>query len=349
MKYNVIGDIHGRTCWKDLVISDGVNIFVGDYFSPYDKEYDYEHCKKNFLEIIEFKKQHPETVLLIGNHDEECWHFAEFIEGCVRYNHLEGKKKEIHDLFEANKQYFQMAYSINNEYLVSHAGVSAIWLWRTYNQVVYGMKPYELPLDYHRMDYPEAQKYKYFQTAYVNQEKYQAKLIEKQNSNINKDVDDDLRKLLERHYKEYENILAYWKGNWWQPKYKPNTNELLRKNGYIKFVKFELTPDEVAHVVNLLWRKEPILFSWKAGADRNDAWGNSVSQSPIWIRPPEVFEANIFKGTKYRQIVGHTRWWENEGIHTESWTKDDREIKEIVFTDCLQVTKKSFIFEAGEK
>lgn len=34
--YNIIGDIHGRTCWKDLVREDCVNIFVGDYFDPYD-------------------------------------------------------------------------------------------------------------------------------------------------------------------------------------------------------------------------------------------------------------------------------------------------------------------------
>lgn len=345
MKYNVIGDIHGRTCWKNLVISDGVNIFVGDYFSPYNKEYDFEHCKKNFLEIIEFKKKHPETVLLIGNHDEECWHFVEFTEGCVRYNLLEGHKKEIHDLFEANKQYFQMAYSVGNEYLVTHAGVSAVWLWRVYNQLIYGMDWFDLPMEYRRMDYPEAQKYKYFQTAYVNQEKYLAKLFEQRNEILNPEFKD----LLKRTYKEQEHVLAYWKGNWWQPKYKEGTNELVRKDGYIQFRKFEFTPDEVAHIVNLLWHKDPLKFTWKENADRNDAWGNSIAQSPIWIRPPQIFEANIFRSSKYRQVVGHTRWWENQGIHTESWSKDDREIKEIVFTDCLEEKQQSFIFEAEEK
>lgn len=344
MKYNVIGDIHGRTCWKNLVIEDGINIFVGDYFSPYDKNYDFEHCKKNFLEIIEFKKQHPETILLIGNHDEECWHFANFTEGCVRYNHLENYKKEIHDLFEENKKLFQMAYSAGNQYLITHAGVSAIWLWRVYNQLVHCMDWRKLPMEYHRMDYPEAEKYKYFQTAYVNQEKYFVKLIEKQNEQVNPKFVD----LLKHTYKETENIIAYWKGNWYYPKYKRCTNELERKRGYIQFEKWETTPDTVAHLVNLIWNQDPLVFTWKANADKNDAWGNSIAQSPIWIRPPEVFEANIFKGTKYRQVVGHTRWWENEGIHTESWKADDREIKEIVFTDCLQVKEQSFTFEVEE-
>lgn len=69
MKYNVIGDIHGRVCWKELIISNAINIFVGDYFSPYD-DISFEDCKKNFLEIIEYKKEHPETVLLYGNHKD---------------------------------------------------------------------------------------------------------------------------------------------------------------------------------------------------------------------------------------------------------------------------------------
>ena len=55
-----------------------------------------------------------------------------------------------------------MAYSAENQYLITHAGVSAIWLWRVYNQMVQKMSWIDLPMDYHRMDYPEAQKYKYF-------------------------------------------------------------------------------------------------------------------------------------------------------------------------------------------
>jgi len=66
--YNIIGDIHGRTCWKNLVREDGVNIFVGDYFDPYGYVPQVERMA-NFQDIMEFKRQHPETVLLYGNHD----------------------------------------------------------------------------------------------------------------------------------------------------------------------------------------------------------------------------------------------------------------------------------------
>ena len=71
-KYNIIGDTHGRTAWKDLVISDGINIFVGDYFSPY-VNMSFEDQLNNFLSIIDYKREHPETILLIGNHDDQHW------------------------------------------------------------------------------------------------------------------------------------------------------------------------------------------------------------------------------------------------------------------------------------
>jgi hypothetical protein len=31
MLYNLIGDIHGRDAWQQLVREDAVNIFMGDY------------------------------------------------------------------------------------------------------------------------------------------------------------------------------------------------------------------------------------------------------------------------------------------------------------------------------
>lgn len=120
-KLNVIGDIHGRTSWKDLVIEDAVNVFVGDYFSPYHP-IPFDKQKENFLEIIQYKNEHPQTILLIGNHDEDHWHICE---GYSRHDwqHL----NDIKTLFEENKELFQVAYSWKNQVLVTHAGVSYIW------------------------------------------------------------------------------------------------------------------------------------------------------------------------------------------------------------------------------
>ena len=49
--YNIIGDIHGRDAWKRLVDEDCINIFVGDYFDPYDKIH-FMDLQYNFMEII---------------------------------------------------------------------------------------------------------------------------------------------------------------------------------------------------------------------------------------------------------------------------------------------------------
>ena len=35
-KLNIIGDTHGRLCWKELVQDDAINIFIGDYLDPWE-------------------------------------------------------------------------------------------------------------------------------------------------------------------------------------------------------------------------------------------------------------------------------------------------------------------------
>ena len=120
--YNIIGDIHGRTCWKELVQDDCINIFVGDYFDPYDKM-SHDDLMQNFLDIIAFKKQHPETVLLYGNHD---MHYLIPQERASRFNHLHAV--DIKQAFLDSAALFNgVAYAIGDSILVTHAGVSKEW------------------------------------------------------------------------------------------------------------------------------------------------------------------------------------------------------------------------------
>lgn len=73
MKIIAIGDIHGRTCWEQ-VLNENLDeikriVFIGDYF---DTHYDITQDAQieNFKKILEFKKANIEKViLLIGNHD----------------------------------------------------------------------------------------------------------------------------------------------------------------------------------------------------------------------------------------------------------------------------------------
>ena len=122
-KYNIIGDTHGRTKWKDLVLSDAVNVFVGDYFSPYRQEGIYfDDCLNTFNEILKYKEEHPETVLLLGNHDGEYWFTND------RTNRYDATHASIiKELFENDKDKFQVALSIKNKVLVTHAGVTKNW------------------------------------------------------------------------------------------------------------------------------------------------------------------------------------------------------------------------------
>ena len=123
--YNIIGDIHGRTNWKELVNEDFINIFVGDYFDPYTS-IPFVELQQNFQEIIDFKKNHPDkVVLLYGNHDYE--YLPHISEQSNRYDYLNVSK--ITKLLTENESLFYgAAYAIGERYIVTHAGITKPWV-----------------------------------------------------------------------------------------------------------------------------------------------------------------------------------------------------------------------------
>lgn len=70
-KIIVIGDIHGRNTWMDVInqeVTYDKVIFLGDYFDS--KEIFPRQWIDNFKEIVQLKRNNPDgVVLLIGNHD----------------------------------------------------------------------------------------------------------------------------------------------------------------------------------------------------------------------------------------------------------------------------------------
>ena len=123
-----VPDVHGRTFWKDIKKFDCDIIFLGDYLDPYD----FENISKkkaldNFKEIIEYRKNHDNVTLLLGNHDCE-YAISKRVCNCrcddSRYD-------DIRQLFIDNAQYFSFAtirnYA-NRKYLISHAGVNPYWI-----------------------------------------------------------------------------------------------------------------------------------------------------------------------------------------------------------------------------
>lgn len=130
-KILLLPDIHGRDFWKkpceDISIYDKV-IFLGDYFDPYDfEDISVQDCIDNFQEILRLKRENMEKViLLLGNHD-----FPYFSNTYYRFSHFHCRHssrfhQRIHGLFNDNRDFFQIAYVID-DILFTHAGVDNGW------------------------------------------------------------------------------------------------------------------------------------------------------------------------------------------------------------------------------
>ena len=126
MKILINPDIHGRVFWKySIEHKDEFDkiIFLGDYLDAYSPDL-LVNEKDNFKEIIQFKKDNlDKVILLLGNHD--CHYINSKILHSSRYNPF--KASIYHKLFNDNLDLFQLVY-IYNKYLFSHAGVYEEWL-----------------------------------------------------------------------------------------------------------------------------------------------------------------------------------------------------------------------------
>jgi predicted phosphodiesterase len=128
MKILVIGDIHGLTCWQTIVekhVSDVEKVvFLGDYFDTFDSTCTPAMQIENFLQIVALaKKHHTKIDLLLGNHD------AQYMSGtqCSGFNIHTSLSAYPHlkDLYR--DKWLKMVSEYDN-YLFSHAGVSAVWM-----------------------------------------------------------------------------------------------------------------------------------------------------------------------------------------------------------------------------
>ena len=122
MKTVIIADIHGRITWKDILEAEKPDkvIFLGDYWDSFDISF--EKQLDNFKNIISYREQFENTVLLLGNHD---YHYHR---GPERYSGFQSKYSFlINDQMEKYKDYFKIAHK-EGDYLFTHAGVSDTFL-----------------------------------------------------------------------------------------------------------------------------------------------------------------------------------------------------------------------------
>ena len=128
----IVPDVHGRDFWLPALNYQGEVVFLGDYVDPYPQEnITEEDAYQVLLQIVEFKRQHPERVtLLIGNHE---MHYYDDRFGAGRFSKEYFPK--INEILtgDATKGLFQICKQVEN-YLFIHAGVTKGWYDHHYPQ-----------------------------------------------------------------------------------------------------------------------------------------------------------------------------------------------------------------------
>lgn len=125
MRIIAIGDIHGRSIWKEITAKNDFDkvIFIGDYFDSFDIPA--REQMDNFLDMIAFKKANMDKVILLfGNHD---YHYLRGVE--ERYSgyqniHSVDIGEMLHGAIDNNL--IKMCH-IEDKFLFTHAGVTKTW------------------------------------------------------------------------------------------------------------------------------------------------------------------------------------------------------------------------------
>ncbi len=128
-KILVLGDVHGRTIWKNIVDKENPDkvIFLGDYVSTHDKISSDEQLL-NLNDILVYKENNLSNVILLrGNHDicELGYHWAE----CYPNEPEVRKEMSVDPLKSRFLDLTQWIYIEEDiKTIFSHAGVSEVWM-----------------------------------------------------------------------------------------------------------------------------------------------------------------------------------------------------------------------------
>ena len=129
MKILVLGDIHGRLIWKDIIERENpdLTIFLGDYVSTHEL-ISAEQQLSNLEDILNYKEENQDKVILLrGNHDTQ--HLGYYWAECSGYD------REV--AFGMSSAEFLLRFTkltdwvyIDDELktIFSHAGVSKVWM-----------------------------------------------------------------------------------------------------------------------------------------------------------------------------------------------------------------------------
>ena len=129
MKILVLGDIHGRTIWKDIIEKENPDkvIFLGDYVSTHDNISSTQQIN-NLEEILTYKENNPDKVILLrGNHCVQ--HLGYYWAECSGFNPKVWQYMSESNFKERFLKLTQWIYINENiKTIFSHAGISSIWM-----------------------------------------------------------------------------------------------------------------------------------------------------------------------------------------------------------------------------
>ena len=120
-----IGDIHGRTDWRETA-NEGLKKFqevvlLGDYWDSFDVSPALQ--KDNFYQVLSFVKKKKGVTALLGNHDYAYIHAFSSISG-----YQFSQAPIIKDIFEKNRGVFKIAWGYTDSKgkytLATHAGLT---------------------------------------------------------------------------------------------------------------------------------------------------------------------------------------------------------------------------------
>jgi hypothetical protein len=128
----IIPDLHGKTIWRKAVqeIEHDRVVFLGDYVDDFIVSD--EAIFSNLIDVVNYKKEHPGTVILLwGNHDLQYRYIGDQEFSCSGYRKF--MSEGLHSFFFDNHNLFQAATSVD-KFIVTHAGVTSYWFEEMYEQ-----------------------------------------------------------------------------------------------------------------------------------------------------------------------------------------------------------------------
>lgn len=132
MKIVVLGDIHGRPFWREIVEKESpdVTIFLGDYVTTHEL-YTPEQQLTELKAILDYKEQNPGSVVLLrGNHDLDGlgYYWAACYPDARDIQPEMAADKPLGQRFLKNTQWLCGMDVADKPTLFAHAGVSQEWL-----------------------------------------------------------------------------------------------------------------------------------------------------------------------------------------------------------------------------